>query len=287
MPLWTPAQIPDLFSWWKADAITGLGDNDDLVTWADSSGNGYAVTGAVMSRPKYRTNIWNSLPAISFSGSQWLTSRVRNDWKFLHDTTGSTVFAVWQPGIVADPNAAYPLVSNSSGSSSNIGASLWFDDRVSLSRNNTVMANIGNGLGLAQNVVSNSTVHAANVATLISHVGDPGNATPKNRSTFRVNGGGALDANESTGTPSSANPSSVLVIAAFPGGTDTLVGYIAELVIFDTILSDADRQKMDGYLAHKWGLAGNLPSDHPYKSAPPRTGSIIPLLRHYYGAMKG
>ena len=30
-----------------------------------------------------------------------------------------------------------------------------------------------------------------------------------------------------------------------------------------------DFQKAEGYLAHKWGLEGNLPSDHPYKSSSP------------------
>ena len=46
-------------------------------------------------------------------------------------------------------------------------------------------------------------------------------------------------------------------------------GYIAEVVIADTALSTEDRQKLEGYLAWKWGLEGNLPSGHPYKSAPP------------------
>ena len=30
------------------------------------------------------------------------------------------------------------------------------------------------------------------------------------------------------------------------------------------------RQKLEGYLAHKWGLTANLPADHPYKFGPPR-----------------
>ena len=33
--------------------------------------------------------------------------------------------------------------------------------------------------------------------------------------------------------------------------------------------TDTDRQRIEGYLAHKWGLAANLPSDHPYKTAAP------------------
>jgi len=28
-------------------------------------------------------------------------------------------------------------------------------------------------------------------------------------------------------------------------------------------------QKAEGYLAHKWGLTGNLPSDHPFKNISP------------------
>tara|TARA_Y100000310_G_scaffold308687_1_gene352062 strand:+ start:666 stop:1745 length:1080 start_codon:yes stop_codon:yes gene_type:complete len=30
------------------------------------------------------------------------------------------------------------------------------------------------------------------------------------------------------------------------------------------------REKIEGYLAHKYDLIGNLPSDHPYKTSPPR-----------------
>jgi len=30
-----------------------------------------------------------------------------------------------------------------------------------------------------------------------------------------------------------------------------------------------DFQKAEGYLAHKWGLTANLPSDHPFKNVSP------------------
>lgn len=44
---------------------------------------------------------------------------------------------------------------------------------------------------------------------------------------------------------------------------------LAELIVVPAALSTADRQKVEGYLAHKWGLSESLPADHPYKSAPP------------------
>tara|TARA_B100000424_G_scaffold181773_1_gene140655 strand:- start:530 stop:754 length:225 start_codon:yes stop_codon:yes gene_type:complete len=31
----------------------------------------------------------------------------------------------------------------------------------------------------------------------------------------------------------------------------------------------SDVEKAEGYLAHKWGLTGNLPVTHPYKSSAP------------------
>ena len=37
-------------------------------------------------------------------------------------------------------------------------------------------------------------------------------------------------------------------------------------------MSEADRHKIEGYLAHKWGLEANLSAGHPYKTAPPGTG---------------
>ncbi len=46
-------------------------------------------------------------------------------------------------------------------------------------------------------------------------------------------------------------------------------GIIAEIVVFDNVLEDADRIAMEGFLAHKWGLTNNLPSDHTYQSEEP------------------
>ena len=52
-------------------------------------------------------------------------------------------------------------------------------------------------------------------------------------------------------------------------GFAPLNGYIAEIVTTNTLLSTDDRQKLEGYLAWKWGLEANLPADHPYKNTPP------------------
>jgi hypothetical protein len=51
--------------------------------------------------------------------------------------------------------------------------------------------------------------------------------------------------------------------------TGVLNGYIAELVLVSGSLNTADRQKLEGYLAHKWGLTSVLPSGHPYTEVAP------------------
>ena len=51
-------------------------------------------------------------------------------------------------------------------------------------------------------------------------------------------------------------------------------GLIAEVVIFNRVLTPELREKMEGYLAHKWGVAYSLPDTHEYKHQAPTYISI-------------
>ena len=44
---------------------------------------------------------------------------------------------------------------------------------------------------------------------------------------------------------------------------------VAEIILYNVLLTTAQVQTVEGYLAWKWGLQGNLPANHPYKNAPP------------------
>lgn len=46
-------------------------------------------------------------------------------------------------------------------------------------------------------------------------------------------------------------------------------GQIAEVLIFNSVLSTVNREIVEGYLAWKWGLQANLPVGHPYKIIDP------------------
>ena len=41
-------------------------------------------------------------------------------------------------------------------------------------------------------------------------------------------------------------------------------GDLEELLIYTTALSDEQVESVEGYLAHKWGLAAKLPATHNY-----------------------
>lgn len=50
-------------------------------------------------------------------------------------------------------------------------------------------------------------------------------------------------------------------------------GYFGDVVLISTALTTDERQKLEGYLAHKYGIEANLDISHPYKSTPPKKGN--------------
>lgn len=47
------------------------------------------------------------------------------------------------------------------------------------------------------------------------------------------------------------------------------LGKISEIIAINFVPTTQERQRIEGYLAWKWGLETNLPSGHPYKNSPP------------------
>jgi hypothetical protein len=63
-------------------------------------------------------------------------------------------------------------------------------------------------------------------------------------------------------------------------GQGYIGGDIAEMVILTGTVSATDRESMEGYLAHKWGITTNLSSSpaHPYKNTPPGGSGVTTTL---------
>ena len=237
----------------------------------DFKGNGRAFDGATGSRPTITANALNGKAAMTFNGSQWLTSAgAVSVWKMLHDTSGSTIVAVWKAGTNSSPNALMALLGTNAVSSANVGTYIAYDDRTSVPRNDRVLAQVSGGGTTVVGNVSGDGAHPGGTPVIITHISDPGNSVPANRSILRVNGV-PIQNNTATSTPSSANPSFLLQVGAGGNNAFPLLGEIYEIGIMPGA-SLATAQLAEGYLAGPvagWDLQSILAAGHPWKSSAP------------------
>jgi hypothetical protein len=268
---WTPAAITTALWLDAADAGTITQSSGLVDQINDKKGNGRDFTASSTIRPTYTANALNGLSALTFGGSQWLTSvSASSAWNFLHNSTGATIYMLLKIGTSSDPNAIYGLMGTSGGSNANIGVYNAYDDRASLSRNNATNSAVG--MGNTSTPVSQSIVNNAltpNSFILFQQVYDNSNSTAINRNIVYVNAGSAIQANTGTATPSSSNASFTLQIGTVGNNASPAVMTLGETVIVSGVASNSVSQRIEGYLAHKWGLTANLPADHPYKTVPP------------------
>ena len=92
---------------------------------------------------------------------------------------------------------------------------------------------------------------------------------------------------QNTGTDTGAATSTLalggdfwVAVSRLPTGgfpSYNLKGTVREIICVKGALSADNQDKIEGYLAWKWGIQGNLPAGHTYKSAPPTYESEIPL----------
>jgi hypothetical protein len=108
-----------------------------------------------------------------------------------------------------------------------------------------------------------------------SYIGSVRNvAVSNNPIVAHLNGGSITSTNVATAPTESAR--------AFMVGTDgftttsntnTWPGKVCEVLLYNQLLSDVERQTVDVYLARKWGLSANLPS--PFNARPPPATRIF------------
>jgi hypothetical protein len=76
---------------------------------------------------------------------------------------------------------------------------------------------------------------------------------------------GNLGSNLTAGSYPSYTFNQYILNTGNPGGSD-----YGELILINSAITDAKRQEVEGYLAHKWGIASKLPTGHPHKSVAPQ-----------------
>jgi hypothetical protein len=265
---WDPSLISTALWLDAADASTVTASSSLITEWRDKSGNGKHVTAADALRPTYTSAGLSGRSVVTYSGSQRLQAATASDWAFMHNGSQYAIFAVWQAGTSSDPNAGYALCSTRT-SGFTLGTILFYDDRTSIPANNQIRQTVGTSGGFNYILnFSSDGAHAANTPVIIGLQADVGNATASLRSTIRVNDGTAIQNNSTTTAAVTGDPQHPLIVGSADGAS-FLTGFIAEFVIINGATTTDTRQRINGYLAHKWGLTANLPSDHPFKVNPP------------------
>jgi hypothetical protein len=269
MPDWTPSFLPagNLAGWYKADAITGLSDGDAVASWVDSSGQGNTLTQSTSgAKPSYETNELNSLPVVRFDkdaspGDNLLNADLGGDFE---PGTGDFYIAM----VAKFPSSGTQFVMTKADSGTQ-GLNVFVSGSNFFFRPQTVG---GTTNDLYQTSVVDSSFHTIVCRRVSSTLGSEYDGSAfTNDSGSRVNDGNLNnDANFHIGSTST-------------GGLDADMD-LAEALIAVGTLTDDNLQRITGYFAHKYAITGNLPSDHPYKSASPK---ITPFRAFSSGLVDG
>ena len=257
---WSPSDESSLIAWWDASDISTLtGDPVTQMTSKKGTFTLQSIAGNSSSNPPDRTTI-NSLNALDFdmsSNEKLLTSQSNFN---INDGNMIIVGAVVIEGVNNQKDAIWSIRDDNTPNNDihlRAGNSSQFDGAFETEKLGLSGADLSGGFSrsFVGGPFSNNIIHAS--------ILDADN----NDIYGRMNGVERLEILDEYFTYVEMS-NSVFIIHSNRSENRELDGKFMELMIFNS--NDANLAiKAEGYLAHKWGLTGNLPDDHLYKSSAP------------------
>lgn len=227
-----PRTIPGCQLWLDAaDSNTVTTSGSTLTGWIDKSGTGKLIN--INSAPTYSSTGFNNLPGITFASG--------NNLSTITQSLGTAITLV----------AVYRVTSNTTSVALSVGLSGGGETGIGYNINNTYYVLYDWAVNESGNI-TNRTIN-----TNVIHIGVKSGTT---LASF-ING------TDPTSVPSSTynNTNSTINIG---GGSLPFVGTLSEAIVYNNGITTLQRQQIEGYLAWKWGLNTNLPSNHLFKSNP-------------------
>lgn len=261
---WTPAQLKNKVVWLKSDHI----DNSESVAgYVNRIANltgfpaGTPFSGSVTNQFRNDISTLNGRKVLTGNGTtnclgHFAFPNTRYRWQGVN---GSTFISVSRP--VTTPSVGQIAMGQTRDGGSN-------GHLHSLYRNNT--GTVSNG---GRRLTGDSYTSYSDAATHLSWdiIGAYNDYTTGN-SNLKYNGNAATGSVVySTGVTSSVAKGNDFGLGGMPYGTvDASRNLeVAEVIVLDGLLTATEWEKLEGYLAHEWGLTANLPGGHPYKSTRP------------------
>jgi hypothetical protein len=236
---WTPAEITPT-AWYDASTAT---INAGTVSVVNAGSSGSAIKGPA----SLAANGIGTLQAVQFNGtSQYVTGSTTN--------TGAALTAFLVGKSLNTSQTAYAGMM-----------SIWVTGQPN------DWNNVGSAVLFGQNNTTVNSVYTHRISSLSSSTGGltngflAGTVFNGSTDTFYLNG----TASAAVASTGSFNSDKVILGGRWQGTSPFWNGRFGEAIICKTNLSTSDRQKLEGYLAHKWGLAGSLPTNHVYRYLPP------------------
>jgi len=240
-----PRSVPGCSLWLDAaDASTVVQSSGSISQWNDKSAN--ALTATAVNNPTLVANVQNGLPGISFNGSNQYFNLGNN---LNMGTNQLYIFVVSK--------------FNSTADGAIIGKSLLGGGvgRYSLLRVSGILTPLAQGTGGGNDSGVNSDTNTS--VRLLNMIWD------RNTIVLYQNGTSVFSVGLSDSSNVTNNNS--LLIGAYQngsGGTPPgglyMNGFIHEILLYFTPtsspLTTSQRQQIEGYLAHKWGLVGPSPT---------------------------
>ena len=242
---WTPAMVSPA-AWYDANDLSTITANGGAVStvskWTDKSGNNKDLTqGTGSSQPITDSETIGTLNAIRFDGvddimksSSFEVSSLNLSVIYVMNNLQDKTWSSW--GIAKNDHTQGVIRESSNG---------------------------GTGFGIGHRYPESNSISftgSYNTPYLMSYVK---NGTSDQEAWLD----GTSVGSRSTAITTFA--SEQLTIGGRIGTSNEANASVGEFIVVPNALSLENRQKIEGYLAHKWGLTDNLPADHSYKSAAP------------------
>ena len=242
--LWQPNEITTALWLDAADADTITLNGSNVSQWDDKSGNDkHATQTGSTSQPESGADTINGLNTLKFDGS--------NDRLLISSPLSSPI------------NNAYMFIVYKVNSTSTSGTCFQFGSVRWLAHAPWSDGNIYFDLEGPSNRERISAASGFSVGDDVL-MGFYGSVTDDAQEIWK---NGSLLAS-ATGGNYSVTAASTAEIGGV-SGSQYQSASIGEIVLVESTVDETTRQKIEGYLAWKWGLEANLPALHPYEDAPP------------------
>ena len=252
--VWTPAYI-DTQAWWDAsdeDTITDfLGE---VSQWDDKSGHILnALQGVGSQQPETGTTTINGLNTLKFGPDSDALETTFNPFSGT-GVVDAHVFQVMKADVTLDQGLNFSLTGNTKAAP----ALRWEGRAPWVGIPEGVLFEIGGNFPPQELTATNFITTSEEV--MVSWYGSD------TESVKEIWKNGSLFTNNTTA--STVATFGNIYIGGYPTGNYQRFE-LGEMIILNGTVTTETRQKVEGYLAWKWGLEADLPIGHPYKDARP------------------